>query len=578
MKALKEKRVSLRSFLRRGLVILSLFALVFAFAACSDSDDGGTDPTDPTGPTSPPAGPEVVSISILQQPTKRSYQGMPAVLTGLVAEVTFSDNTVETISETSDLFANFYGVPRYCDIAWAGTNGGYTGIGLGYKGSTAVSTGLVLPKVVQADTLEITQTGVVEWYSDERPNFTGLTYNIGYQTDNFEVGDTKTNTNEYPYEKKALPMTNAYPRVSYDKDIATNKRVTAIVGDPSQALPSGGSLNTKYASFQIDKYYQVESVEFKGANFPPYFDDDLSSFFSGNSLDKSKVYSEFVKSNVKFLVTYDGPSSAKRTKEIDMAGFRANMEWYYSQSGLGSVPNVGTASTFILERIVSTSDGWGWNDASRPVVGGVPTVGWVSTYNFGTNPDVEDEWAVWLEYAPRNFNTSATIGVKVPVTMYLFTGDIVAKPKVTKPAAIIRDTALTPTARTFYAGELESIQTQWVLEGTYERASAKVGSEKRDIKLSKDMFYSGFYGASWYNHSYGRGATSALNNFVGGASLDSMVATNLGTNFLPFIGPDELTTIGLKSGQIRQNYPLPVFYRGGYLVDEDSVLVNILFQ
>jgi len=82
MKALKEKRIGLRSLLRRGLVILSLFALVFA--SCADSDGS---PSDTTPPPPPAAKYKPARIEITSWPTKDSYEGKPLDLTGLVVRV-----------------------------------------------------------------------------------------------------------------------------------------------------------------------------------------------------------------------------------------------------------------------------------------------------------------------------------------------------------------------------------------------------------------------------------------------------------------------------------------------------------
>jgi len=79
MKALKEKRISLRSLWRRGLVILSLFALVFA--SCSDSSGG----------VSESSGPRVVRYSIKTGPTNDQYMGQEVDLTGMVLEVYLND-------------------------------------------------------------------------------------------------------------------------------------------------------------------------------------------------------------------------------------------------------------------------------------------------------------------------------------------------------------------------------------------------------------------------------------------------------------------------------------------------------
>jgi len=83
MKALKEKRISLRSLWRGGLVILSLFALVFA--SCSDSSSGGGD-----------SGGKRVNKMVTTVPATQ-YLGRPVDLTGAVAKVTYADGTTDTI-------------------------------------------------------------------------------------------------------------------------------------------------------------------------------------------------------------------------------------------------------------------------------------------------------------------------------------------------------------------------------------------------------------------------------------------------------------------------------------------------
>jgi hypothetical protein len=101
MKALKEKRISLRSLWRRGLVILSLFALVFASCGESNDDDGGG--LTVTG------GPEPYGISIITQPTNDSYMGLPLDLTGIVVQVIYTDGTVSYVREDS----KFTTMPRW---------------------------------------------------------------------------------------------------------------------------------------------------------------------------------------------------------------------------------------------------------------------------------------------------------------------------------------------------------------------------------------------------------------------------------------------------------------------------------
>jgi hypothetical protein len=117
MKALKEKRIGLRSLWRRGLVILSLFALVFA--SCSDSDDGGGDLT-VTG------GPEPYGITITTQPTNVSYMGLPLDLTGIIVTVRYTDGTVAYVKDDFKFTTEPRWATGFYDDALVGSANPYT--------------------------------------------------------------------------------------------------------------------------------------------------------------------------------------------------------------------------------------------------------------------------------------------------------------------------------------------------------------------------------------------------------------------------------------------------------------------
>jgi len=118
MKALKEKRISLRSLWRRGLVILSLFALVFA--SCGDSSSESSDIAS--------AGPRVVSFGIRKGPANDQYFGQPVDLTGVELRVKYSDGTEGILTDTS----KFITIPRVVTGLYAnwstGADGGFAGM------------------------------------------------------------------------------------------------------------------------------------------------------------------------------------------------------------------------------------------------------------------------------------------------------------------------------------------------------------------------------------------------------------------------------------------------------------------
>ena len=132
MKALKEKRNSFRSLWRMGLVILSVFALTFAFVACGDSnsaDPSGSIPKPPTdgntngpgeGQTDPPpteTPKKVVSFNVTGTPTV-GYEGQKPPFTGLTVEVWWDNGKYDTFSG-NDIAANgFTTVPAVLSAAY----------------------------------------------------------------------------------------------------------------------------------------------------------------------------------------------------------------------------------------------------------------------------------------------------------------------------------------------------------------------------------------------------------------------------------------------------------------------------
>jgi len=119
MKALKEKRISLRSLWRRGLVILSLFALVFASCgdSSSSSDGGGSS-----------GGRRVTSIVFLSSEYDSEakeylipgfqYMGQEVDLTGVYVEVYYADKSTPDIVKYEDAKDNFAKYPRVATGIW----------------------------------------------------------------------------------------------------------------------------------------------------------------------------------------------------------------------------------------------------------------------------------------------------------------------------------------------------------------------------------------------------------------------------------------------------------------------------
>ena len=100
MKALQEKRISLRSLWRRSLVFFSVVALAFAFASCNQTVAPGN------GVEPPPPARTPVSMVIAQFPANASgvvFEGQLVDLTGIVVNVFYSDGTWGQITDPGAL-------------------------------------------------------------------------------------------------------------------------------------------------------------------------------------------------------------------------------------------------------------------------------------------------------------------------------------------------------------------------------------------------------------------------------------------------------------------------------------------
>jgi len=544
MKALKEKRVSLRSLFRRSLVILSLFALVFA--SCGESGGTGPGTNGPGGPDTPtPTGPSVTSIYVLVQPTVVSFQGCVPDLSGIRAEVVWDNGDRDIIDDAS----KFYTLPGYCEEA-----GDDVEMSIGYKGYQVTSKGLKLSRVVRASGISITGATPKEWYSDDRPDFSGLTYEIIVDAGWPAYGKADTDTSG-GYKKISQKMASAYPYV----DISTigSKYVTVSVTEPPVTGTSGANANTSTHSnltttFEVPTYYKVYSVQYTGnATWVDYLDSDIGKFGAlstphtpaSYTADYSKIKSEFVTSKVMFTVTYEGG----RTREINMDKFYANDKWYRE-----TWPSLAYLSGNTVISVGGVK--YGANPATP------------ATYTYGVDLfDIDEDTQVWeivLEYAPAAYSGNATLShVFVDVPIWQFNEE--AKPEKKSgggpgnPMIKGYTTAQSPID----AGDLDAIKVKWQLSGQYINGRA---TKDKAITITDQMIYDGY---------------EAFLNPGGVASL-----THTGTTFFPsqnLIGTDSWSKFedtAVASGQARRDFPLPLFYRGVLLEDDETIYVDIWGQ
>ena len=179
MKALKEKRINLRSLWRMGLVILSVLALAFVGCAKTDGDSPGT--TDPgnggnTGPAATQSRVIPTGFSIAENPASFAgalFEGQTFDLTGMVLNVRFSDNSSQLIPFDPSKMTIF---PAIYDGRFGNPN--QNPYQLTYADNGAyVTVPLYVPNgVMRLVDLDITgNMHKQDYLIDEIPNFYGLT-------------------------------------------------------------------------------------------------------------------------------------------------------------------------------------------------------------------------------------------------------------------------------------------------------------------------------------------------------------------------------------------------------------------
>jgi len=246
MKALKEKRISLRSLWRRGLVILSLFALVFA--SCGDSSSSET--PEETG------GRRALEVNILTPPSNPQYFGQLVDLTGVTAEVKYLDGGKDVIKfdEHPELFDS---QPKVVTGTFDNTgSGGFTGMpwlvvlaydsdgkSIGYAGYSLADKDYEVIGIKRYDATTDTENPTTGAQTTETEVFAGGLHLTGKYTDavyadatSFTFKDLKLQAEYTDGQKKDIDFDNVSWRIVPDYYRAVNGKVPEgslkPVGDP----------------------------------------------------------------------------------------------------------------------------------------------------------------------------------------------------------------------------------------------------------------------------------------------------------------------------------------------------------
>jgi len=400
MKALKEKRISLRSLWRRGLVILSLFALLLA--GCGDSDSGDSNvPVSSTLKT-------VVGYTILKNPdcvSEVQYEGFPIELDGMVVLVRYDDNSTEEVTAESGRLKVY---PEYYQNNTATpSNSGIIGRGQLPNGDTYQEYGVVLVNngnayPVETDiytgksiggikfqiaTKNVKNVQEMHWtgnlgkktyYSDDIPDLSGVSLEMRYAGDNHD---------RLYHKVLPLPKNWAYWHFSErdDKDqpfiqiYLPNNTVSTDTVNPGIPVST---------IIPLEAIYYVETVEFDPAPaftdpifvFDPYVYDrgvgTTDFYFSDPSVTGPAVRNAFREAwldriaDAKIKVTYtDGSTRTHSIPEIRTMRDQTNPAkrdsaeypngFYVGNGGFGGTTGVGGTAT---------STGVVPDDAANPVL------------------------------------------------------------------------------------------------------------------------------------------------------------------------------------------------------------------
>jgi len=570
MKALKEKRFSLRSFLRGGIVILSLLAL--AFVSCGESGSDEPAPTGPTGSTGTTDAPPVptrhkaVSIYVQGAPTALNYQGAEVDLAGYSFVVTWDDSSTPKFYDTkAALVADGLAVvPPYCDWNGEGAAAGYFYIvdPLNGKKSNDFTLKGVLPladKGLKAD-------GTPTWYSDRRPDFSGITLTGTYNWKKSASGDTWPSASEFgasptAYTNDALDVYTTGKKLYTAVDYPNIKSVVTADDGVTTVTVTVGKNNTASGAVTTDAtfkptYYRVVKVEavtplpdafFMLDDITKYSKLGLKEGLTDGKDSNSQMAALFASSGIKFKVYYNNDQDGR---VINWDEFVSNTFYWNQVAGKpANYDAIFFAKGMVdpVTQYVKYDDDYNWTFR----------VNYVPTQYGVTIPGAGVVYDVYSGYADVSIPVYEFIELE-PVsraTGYKYADS-------TAPWSPNRLFMAGGTAATA-SGVYNNIKQIWQLTGVYQRGSDRKTSQK--IDWAPAMF------------DNARGVGSGVNFEGEGQGGNGTISQQLKNNVSGQI-PGGWLFSGLKSGEYLwdRGWPLPIVYRGSQLSDEtETVIVDL---
>ena len=559
MKALKEKRLSLRSFLRRGLVILSLFALAFAFASCSDTSSGGgtTDTTPP--PTNPPS---VISITVSGRAGVETwFQGCEPDPKGLSIKVLWADGPLAgTIQDyTYDQFKDngFSISPNFCDEpgAWP-TPGDFRVV---HKYSNVQSQSIDYEGVIPI--LDVSGGTLAKLYADQNPLMAliGQPITLQYMWNTVTRNDNTKQTTPYAltpptvtsgvtqFDKRTVYINSAYPLWDL-KDAASKSKVNVYFGKIK-----GNAAALHAGTISVTDYMQVVDIQVATPLDPDFFvyDDDVQYAVQTATL-ASKMPEDLDKllEKISFKVTYQkGKAGASGTNEpevgktITWKEFKDNVAFAKrALSGQGPDGGDNIPDTKLIN----------WGNDGKESARREAKYGWPEA-DILIIDDEDTTWGIWLEYVPREYliNISgmpnggayvARVPVRIPVAT--FQNEITVTNRHGLSQALLPyQTAVGPMNENW----MNLIKDRWVLTGQYNLGSRKL--EPKVIKWASSLLTYGY-------HS-------------GGVNIN-LVAKTLSDRWT-----NEYVSWASYSIKTERDFALPIYFRGEVADQDDTVQVEV---
>jgi len=556
MKALKEKRLSLRSFLRRGLVILSLLALAFASASCSDSsgDEGDSKDTPPPAQTK-----RVKDITVLEQPANKWFQGMPPDPTGMKVKVEWDDGTpAEEFSYEKWAASGLSIFPAWCDEPGPqATAGQYRvqHISNPSRPSEPINYGGIV-WLYSADDI----TGG-DLYADKGlvGGIDGKTTKLRYV---YKANDAYQNPSGVIMdptvirEEKTLTINRVYPQTQfYDyTNMPATKTYQVMIG-MEKGGKAGPNTNKVGITVKVGTFYQVVDVRLgdtSGAEKFWAYDDDTSVavYSTGTDLITTALSNRL--KGVKFEVDYqdsNNPRQQPKTESITWDQFLG-----YVKAARDDYKTIDPAYTANgIDKLLGDT-----RLANEETGFTAPYDKTILAY------DDDSNWIAWLEYVPKEYlDTMAgvyganamsgwvgLVEVKLPVAV--FANDIKVEKAFDSHGLAWAEFKTAPAQMSDIM--LKEINNRWKLSATYTLKNQPFPRD--DMGFTTAMF-------NWGNNGANRGSSVLLND---NGNLSKMATAGYSSGVWLYVDDTD---------DLSRNFPLPVRYRGQTAGEDDTVRVQL---